>query len=148
MGARLDPGGSGGGGSLADEASAISEINVTPFVDVVLVLLVIFVVTTPMLARNTLNVQLPKARTSDAPAARTLGVAVNRQGQILLDGGVVSLDELRRAAAEAVAAAPDTQAILSADADSRHGDLVTVMDALKGAGLSRFAVQVEKPESP
>ena len=132
--------------STADEIAAISAINVTPFVDVVLVLLVIFMVTAPILAKNVFGVTLPKASSGEQKIMKSLGIAVTKQGQILLDGQLTTPESLVEAAKQAVAANPEVQALISADGDARHADVVRAIDLVKTAGLAHFALQVEKPE--
>jgi biopolymer transport protein TolR len=131
------------GSSGGQPGEPIASINVTPFVDVVLVLLVIFIVTAPALLKDTLNIRLPKAASSDRRAGRSLGVAITRQGQILLDGQLATKETLIERVKDAVRADPGTQAVIAADVDSRHGDLVEVIDLIKAAGLSHFAIQIQ-----
>jgi biopolymer transport protein ExbD len=135
--------------SSNEDESLISEINVTPFVDVVLVLLVIFIVTAPAMVKDTLGLKLPKAASADGSAMDTLGVAVTRQGQILLNGTIATEEALTAAVKSAIEKNPEAQAIIAADNESRHADLVRTIDLVKGAGMKRFALQVEKsPETP
>ena len=134
-------------GDGSTEASAISAINITPFVDVVLVLLVIFMVTAPTLMKDTLGIQLPTAGQSDGAKPENLAVAINEQGQILLNGVLSSPEQLTLEAQAAVAKNPAVQALIAADQNSRHSALVLVIDTLKAAGLERFAVQVQKPDN-
>lgn len=126
------------------DTELIAAINVTPFVDVVLVLLVIFMVTAPVVLKDAFQVRLPKAQTADARVAQTLGIAVTKEGQVLLHGKPVDEEGLKTAARNALAANTDASAILAADVDARHGDIVRVIDWLKGAGLERFAFQIER----
>jgi len=132
---------SDGGGS---DDSLMSEINVTPFVDVVLVLLVIFIVTAPTLLKESIGLKLPKSQTSDAAQSQTLGVAVNIQGQILLDGVPLEEEQFLATVAEKVKSNPTIQGLLSADKEAKHGDVVRAIDLLKRAGVERFAVEVVK----
>jgi biopolymer transport protein ExbD len=134
--------------SANEDEGLISDINVTPFVDVVLVLLVIFIVTAPAMVKDTLGLKLPKAATADGSAMDTLGIAVTRQGQILLNGTIATEEALTAAVKAAVAKNPGAQAIIAADGESRHSDLVRAIDLVKGAGMNRFALQVEKPSEP
>ena len=131
--------------SATEEDELISAINVTPFVDVVLVLLVIFIVTAPALVKNTIGLKLPKAASADGLAMDTLGIAVTRQGQILLNGTIATDEAVTAAVKDALAKNPEAQAIIAADGESRHADLVRAIDLVKSAGLSRFALQVDKP---
>jgi len=125
----------------------ISEINVTPFVDVVLVLLVIFMVTAPALVKDVIGVQLPKATSSSEKAMQTLGVAVTRQGQVLVNGAPVEKEGLEQEARRILAQTPDAQAIISADSEARHGDVVKAIDWVKGAGIEKFALQIERADA-
>jgi biopolymer transport protein ExbD len=112
----------------------------------VLVLLVIFMVTAPAMMKETLGIRLPKASTTEGSAPQTLAVAINEQGQILLNGKLSSSEELRLEAESAMKANPAVQALIAADENSRHSALVGVIDSLKAAGLERFAIQVARPE--
>jgi biopolymer transport protein ExbD len=129
------------------EPGLISSINVTPFVDVALVLLVIFMVTAPLIAKDLLNLNLPKTVSGDGKGMTTLGIAVNRSGQILLNGQPVTPEALGAEAHRAAAASPQAQAIISGDVEAAYGSVVRAIDIVKTAGLSRFAIQVERDAS-
>ena len=137
------------GNDAFDDDSPISEINVTPFVDVVLVLLVIFMVTAPTLMKDAIAVKLPKSASSDTKVMQTLGVAVNRDGVILLNGIPATEDSIRQEAKRILAQSPEATAVIGADEEARHGDVVRAIDWIKGAGIERFALQIErKGKSP
>jgi biopolymer transport protein ExbD len=138
MAADLYPSGS------EEDNGPIASINVTPFVDVVLVLLVIFMVTAPLLMQDSIGIHLPKASSSDKNLASKMGVAVTRQGQILLNGVLASPETISSRVKEALANDPETQALISADGDARHADVVRAIDLIKSAGMNRFAIQIEK----
>ncbi len=127
-----------------DEGALISSINITPFVDVVLVLLVIFMVTAPVLLKEIIEVHLPKTQTSDGQVLQTLGIAVNREGQILVNGKISDEEELKALVRLRLTEDNQTQAILAADQEVAYGKVAHVIDVLKGAGLHRFAVQIER----
>ncbi len=127
-----------------DDNGPISSINVTPFVDVVLVLLVIFMVTAPLLMQDSIGIHPPKAASSDRKLTSKMGVAVTRQGQILLNGVLASPEAVTVRVREAMEKDPETQALISADGDARHADVVRAIDLIKSAGMSRFAIQIEK----
>lgn len=132
--------------SSTEDDPLIADINVTPFVDVVLVLLVIFIVMAPAMVKDTLGIRLPKAASADGSAMDTIGVAVTRQGQILLNGTIATEDAVVAAVKSALAKNPNSQAIIAADGESRHSDVVRAIDLVKGAGMNRFALQIERPE--
>ncbi len=131
--------------SAESDEGLISDINVTPFVDVVLVLLVIFIVTAPAMVKDTLGIKLPKAAQADGAALETLGIAVTRQGQILLNGTMATEEALRDSVRAALEKNPEAQAIIAADGEARHADVVRAIDLVKRAGMNRFALQIEKP---
>ncbi|PIU00733.1 MAG: biopolymer transporter ExbD [Bdellovibrionales bacterium CG10_big_fil_rev_8_21_14_0_10_45_34] len=122
------------------DENLLSQINVTPFVDVVLVLLVIFMVTAPMLAREALELSLPKAGSGQEKPTQTLAVAINRNGQILVDGLAVSESELAgelSARAQGIAGV-----VVSADKQIDYGLFVKVVDLIKSSGIEKLAIEV------
>lgn len=131
--------------NLSDDSEGINDINITPFVDVVLVLLVIFMVTAPVMLKDSLNVKLPKTLTADlSKKSSSVGVAITQDGQILLNGELVSMAGFEERLKSYASSAPETQFLISADVEARHGDVVLVIDRLKANGLESFALQVEK----
>ena len=130
---------------LDDQDDGINDINITPFVDVVLVLLVIFMVTAPVMMKESLKVNLPKTLTSELTTkADSIGVAITKDGQVLLNGKLLSDDNLKTELLRLAQSAPETNFLISADTDTRHGDVVRMIDLLKKNNLHRFALQVEK----
>jgi biopolymer transport protein ExbD len=126
------------------ENDSISDINITPFVDVVLVLLVIFMVTAPMMVKETMNIKLPKGKSTERSANKTLAIAISRSGQVLLNGELIDMTSLYDRAVAAKQANPDVQVLIAADKESVHGDVIEVLDQVKLAGITNFAFQVEK----
>jgi biopolymer transport protein ExbD len=134
---------------LDGDDNGINDINITPFVDVVLVLLVIFMVTAPVMVKESLKVNLPKSLTTDITSkASSLGLAVTKEGQFILDGVPYSGESLNEKFADIADKAPETNFLISADADSKHADLIRAIDLLKRNNLNRFALQVEKIKAP
>jgi len=124
----------------------ISGINVTPLVDITLVLLIIFMVTATYIVRDAIEVDLPRAAHAGEATGTTLAVVLTRDGAIYLDGVQRSEQELRARTREAVARDGETRAIISADKASLHGAVVRVIDLVKGEGVSRFAINIEKEQ--
>lgn len=132
----------GGLGSKDDDM--ISEINVTPFVDVVLVLLVIFMVTAGFIANKGLKIQLPEAATAEKLSLqRTFNILVSEQGQLFLDGKPTTLVELKETGAAAKAKGETVVAMISADKGVVYSSVVGVMDTLRQVGISEFALQLD-----
>ncbi len=122
----------------------ISGINVTPLVDITLVLLIIFMVTATYIVREAIEVDLPRAAHAGEATGATLAVVVTKDGSIYLDGVRRSEQELRARTREAVIRDRDARAIISADKASLHGAVIHVIDLVKGEGVSRFAINIEK----
>lgn len=122
----------------------MSEINVVPLVDVILVVLIIFMVTAPMIMKPSINVNLPKAASGDATKPSKLNITIGADGKINLDGKVVQDAEVQTAAVAEVQKNPDIQAIISADKEVPHGRVVSVLDIVKSAGVKKFAISIDK----
>ena len=129
-----------GGGD--DEA--ISGINVTPLVDVVLVLLVIFLMTAPVLYQSAIKVQLPKARTGEEASAKNpLNFTVNADGKVFWNAEELSWDRLAERLKAMGPQVSEETAMISADQATPHGVVIKLMDALRASGLVRFALNVD-----
>jgi biopolymer transport protein TolR len=131
-----------GGGD--DDDDLISGINVTPLVDVVLVLLIIFMVTATYIVRAAIDVDLPRAAHGGEATGTVLSVVVTKANELYLDGVRVAEDELVRRTKAAVAKDADARVIISADKSALHGTVVHAIDLVKGAGAMRFAIHVER----
>ena len=121
----------------------MSEINVTPLVDVMLVLVVIFIITAPLLA-SAIRLDLPKtdaARAVETPRFVTL--VVDKSGQAFLNDKPLPLDELARSLVQAASQDPDTEVQLRADEAVPYGKVVEVMGLAQKAGLSRIGFVAE-----
>ena len=126
----------------------MSEINVTPMVDVMLVLLVIFILTAPLLA-SSIKLDLPKtdaAKPVDAPKFVTL--VVDKTGQVFLNDKPVSADQLKTSLAQTAGQNPDTEVQLRADEAVPYGKVVEVMGVAQKAGLSRIGFVADTPGAP
>jgi biopolymer transport protein TolR len=124
-------------------ARPISEINVTPLVDVMLVLVVIFMITAPLMA-SSLRLDLPKAesaRPGDAP--RFVTVALDAKGGLYLDDKPIDAQQLALRLAEVAQRGPDTEVQLRADQSVPYGRIVEVMGAAQKAGLQRIGFVAE-----
>ena len=123
----------------------MSDINVTPLVDVMLVLVVIFIITAPLLA-SAIRLDLPKtdaAKAVDVPKFVTL--VVDKSGQTFLNDKALQLDELARQLAQTAGQNPDTEVQLRADEAVPYGKVVAVMGVAQKAGLNRIGFVAEPP---
>jgi biopolymer transport protein ExbD len=129
--------------SLGDDDGLVSGINITPLVDVVLVLLVIFLMTAPVIYQSAIKVQLPKARTGEAAEKTPLSFTLSRQGELSWGADRIDWTILGQRLAALGDRAADETAVISADEGTPHGLVVRLMDALRQAGLTKFALNVE-----
>jgi biopolymer transport protein ExbD len=131
-------------GNLNNDDEPITGINVTPLVDICLVLLIIFMVTTPMIMKPSINVNLPKASSSDQSSPGELSITISKSGEIFANGKKVLEIELKDMATSLVASKPELQAMISADKDTPHGTVIGVIDIIKGVGVKKFAINIDK----
>ena len=122
----------------------ITEINVTPLVDVMLVLLIIFMVTATYIVRKAIQVDLPRAASAGETVATTVVVVVTRDGVLYLDGQRRTGPEIEARLRQLVARDRDTRALLSADQALQLGAVVQVIDLVKRAGVAQFALDVRR----
>lgn len=122
----------------------MAEINIVPLVDVILVVLIIFMVTAPMIMKPSININLPKAGAGEATTPSKLNIIINPDGSLILDGKPANDELVQNAAQLESKNNPDIQAIISADKDVPHGRVVSVLDIVKSAGVKKFAISIEK----
>jgi biopolymer transport protein TolR len=121
----------------------MSDINMTPLIDVMLVLVVIFIITAPLLA-SSIKLDLPKtdaARAGEAPKA--VAVLVDAKGQVYIKDQPVSLDELGQSLIQSAKTNPDTEVQLRADKTVPYGRIVEVMGVAQQAGLNRIGFMAD-----
>ena len=129
-----------------NEDDGIIGINVTPLVDVMLVLLVIFMVTANYIAHNALPLDLPKAASGEDPGQTNLNFTLNADSQLYLDGAEIAftdVKELIKNKTTTLAAGTGLQALISADRKTPHGSVIHLMDLIKTSGISNIAFNVE-----
>lgn len=130
-------------GSRNGDRGTMSQINVTPLVDVMLVLLVIFMVTAPMMQQG-VQVNLPKAETKALPAQEeTVVVSIERSGKVFINTTEVPADELRSKLSSMFANRSKKEVFLKADRDVPYGEVVKTMADIKGAGIERLGMVTE-----
>jgi len=129
----------------SSESSAISQINVTPLVDVMLVLLIIFMVTAPILQQG-VSIDLPKVAAGPLTGEEEqLVVNVAKGGQVYLNDTAMTPEQLKERLRAIVAARPDRQLYVRADQAVPYGQVMQVMGAVRDAGLVRVGLVTEPP---
>ena len=136
----------GGAGQEADEA--ITGINVTPLVDITLVLLIIFMVTTKIVMNSSVPLDLPKAATGTSDVQVVFSITLAADGQTVVDGKAIANDDaILQLARDAQQSHSDLRAVIKADAAVTHGRVIHVLDLLKQAHVNKIAFGVT-PISP
>ncbi len=125
---------------------SINGINVTPLVDVMMVLLVILMVSSTYIVAQTLKVQLPKVKAGDGMAERPAVVTLLKTGTLRFNDEDVTEEELAKRLKDAVAADSEMSLVVSADREAQHGSVVHLLDIAKLAGVVKFAVNVQQSE--
>jgi biopolymer transport protein TolR len=127
------------------QGSSISQINVVPLVDVMLVLLVIFMVTAPIIQQG-VTVDLPQAKAGALSGEQEqLVVTLEKNGQLFLNDNSITEDQLTEKLEAVAKLRPDKQVFLRADRTVPYGDVVRVMAAIRGAGVQSLGMVTELP---
>jgi biopolymer transport protein ExbD len=129
-----------------DDDDIISAINVTPLVDIVLVLLIVLMVTSSYLVNKSINVELPKAATGEATNP-TLSISLDVAGKLYLDGQPTDEPALQQRIRAAYQADPDVKAVISADGRVTHAQVVSIIDLLRMEKITKFAINTSPLET-
>jgi|UniRef100_A0A7C5ENC9 biopolymer transport protein TolR len=122
----------------------ITDINMTPFVDIVLVILIIFLLTATVMLPRTFSIALPKAAQADKLESVPIIVSLDREGKIAINGIKLTRDQDFATVFQTQKQGKEPLAIIAADQDTRHGRLIEVIDRLKGLKVQRIGIEVEQ----
>lgn len=120
----------------------IAEINITPFTDVVLVLLIIFMIATPFIYQSSMKVQLPQASKSEE-VSRDIIININARGEVFLEDKKLDLDTLKYRLRAIVRSKPDTSVIINGDKNVKYDSVIQVMDVLTRSGVKNPGLGIE-----
>jgi biopolymer transport protein ExbD len=135
--------------AAAEDDSLLASINIIPFVDIVLVLLIIFMLTSATIVRSSLKVELPKAASGGSRVETTLNLIYTKDDKLQVNGQPVpSLAAASVLVRQAAAANPKTQAVIAADKGVAYGRVVELIDLVKANGVTAFALDVERGPAP
>ncbi|HJP29121.1 MAG TPA: biopolymer transporter ExbD [Candidatus Latescibacteria bacterium] len=132
----------------SDQEDAITGINVTPLVDVTLVLLIIFMVTTSYIVKAAIELDLPQAATASQSRPASLSVTLTRQGELYLNNRPTSEQNLATQVRAEVATDPDVQVLIAADTELPYGRVVGLIDLIRQSGVRRYALNVAYEDRP
>ena len=128
------------------EDDIITDINITPFVDIILVVLIIFMVTATTIEPQALKVTLPQAATGESAEPTSLGLTLLEDGALLLDGTPVTTEGLKAAIREARAANSEVGCLIAADKAGAYGRLIWLRDLGKSEGVARYMFSIDKAQ--
>jgi biopolymer transport protein ExbD len=129
--------------AITDTDDGINGINVTPLVDIMLVLLLVFMITTHLDQAGALPVNLPRATTASEQPVSSLSIVIVKDGSFRLDGKVATLAAIE---AQARRGNAETQAVVSADKGVAYEHVVRVVDAVRRGGVSKLALAADFEE--
>lgn len=121
----------------------MAEINITPFTDVVLVLLVIFMITTPIILQSGIKVQLPRASSAEAESSKNVVISIDTAGNIFVEKRKIPLDGLKEELTAVLGSKPDSAIIIKGDKEVKYDTVIQVLDTAKQCGAKKFALGVE-----
>ena len=121
----------------------MAGINITPFTDVVLVLLVIFMIATPLIIQSGMRVNLPATSAAESQPEKSIVVTIDASGQVYLGKERVMYDELRQKLSGMLARAPGSPIVVMADRGIRYDIVIRVLDIARASGARRMSLGVE-----
>jgi biopolymer transport protein ExbD len=121
----------------------ISEINITPFTDIVLVLLIIFMITAPMLMQPSIKVNLPKTQISDSEDTSNIEVLISKNGYVYIQGKQIHDSNVAGVMRILMSSHPDKTAIIKGDREVQYDYIIQFIDKAKKAGVTKFALAVD-----
>lgn len=124
----------------------IVGINVTPLVDVVLVLLIVFMITAPAIYQSAIKVELPKAISGEKTEHVTLKFTVTKDGKIIMGKDQIAMSQVTGIVKQGLEKDSTANAVIFADAGASHGSVMGLLDAIKSSGVTRFALGVDTPQ--
>lgn len=129
------------------EDEPIVDINITPLVDIILVVLIIFMVTATYIVSPSIKVTLPDAATGEPTETSSLGIHLGADGEISLDGESLSEQELRDIVRAEAERDEDTVCLIAADTAASHGQVVSIIDLVRQEGIAKFAININPSDS-
>lgn len=128
---------------LGDDDEIITTMNVVPLVDIVLVLLIIFMLTANLIASQAIQVELPEAATGEEVEPTVVALTLTDDGELYLNGNLTDNKGLSDYLPDVVDEDPNVQAIIAADKNVSHGNVIGLVDLIRTLGVHKFALNIE-----
>lgn len=126
-----------------DDEDGITGINITPLVDIILVLLIIFMMTASYIVAPAIQIELPKAASAQDTPVSTLAVVLTKEGDLYVNNKRATDDELRAFIRAERAQNKEPEAVIGADASLSHGRFVAIVDLIKSEGVTKLAINTQ-----
>lgn len=126
-----------------DDEEAITGINITPLVDIILVLLIIFMMTASYIVAPAIQIDLPKAASAEDTPVSTLAIVLTKEGDLYVNNKRATDADLRRFIQAERASGKEPEAVIGADAAMSHGRFVAIVDLVKGEGVTKLAINTQ-----
>lgn len=129
---------------MSKRKQVVADINITPFTDVVLVLLIIFMITTPMLTQHEIKVNLPKVtENAERTEDKIIEVCIDKNGFIYINKEQVHKDHFMTLLKDKIEKNPNSPVVIKGDKDIKYDSVITVMNMAKKAGVSKFGLGID-----
>ncbi|MEZ4316556.1 MAG: biopolymer transporter ExbD [Myxococcota bacterium] len=135
------------GSKFGSDDDVIADINITPFVDIILVVLIIFMVTATTIVKESIKVTLPDAASGEETKTTSLGLTLLASGDLLLDGEKTTVASLKNRLREAKKTEEDVVCLIAAEKNVAHGRVVWLIDLIKSEGIAKFAININKVDA-
>lgn len=129
--------------SLLNQEQDSTQVDLTPMLDVVFILLIFFIVTTSFVSESGIEVDPPQAATAEVQAQASILLAITSEGEVWVDGQPLTLNALGPVVARLQAERPQSSVVIQADKASKSGRLVEVMDRLRLAGIDKISLAAQ-----
>ena len=126
------------------DSALFSGINIVPFTDIILVLLIIFMISAPSLMYSSLGLKLPRAANEDPLIAKSLKLGLDKKGNIFIEGSQIEIEGLKTRLAKAKKKNPSLSVNLDADKNAKHGQVVLVLDLLRELKIEKIYIGTQK----
>lgn len=136
------------GGASGGDDDMIVGINITPLVDIILVVLIIFMVTATSIVKAQIGVDLPKAASGQSELKTTLTFQVASDGSFKMDSNAVTLEQIAQLVRAEKKKDPDVRAVIAADKGVEYGKVIELIDTVKLNGIEKFALNIERKSKP
>ena len=133
--------------SRHDDEEIMTDINITPLVDIFLVLLIIFMITSTVLDRQEIKINLPRAAHAGTEAPKASGLVMDKEKNLFLDGVPSDSASVVAQLQSAVIKNPDHQVLIAADQDLPYREIIRLIDIVRGAGITNYALKVVRSHS-